>query len=910
MNKKPTYEELEKRIQKLEQFESKWKRAEKTIQGAEQFLASVFESIQDGICILNPDLSIRYVNRVIEKWYSKKLPLEGQKCFKCYHNSSNPCTPCPTLRCLKSGNTEMDIVTGLPGSDAEWLEIYSYPIRDDKTKEITGIVVFARDITKRKKNEESLWESENDLKEAQKLAHLGSWDLDILTGNLYWSDESYRIYGFKPKEFVPTYEKFKSILHPEDHERVQKAVDAALKDADKYDIDFRFIKPNGQTGWVHCNGQVSFDGEGKPIRFFGTQIDITERKQVENALKHSEQEMRSIFRAAPTGIGMVCDRAIQQVNDRFCKISGYSKNEVVGQSARMLYPNDEEFEYVGTEKYEQISKKGTGTVETKWKRKNGEIIDVLLSSTPINLDDLSKGVTFTALDISKQKRATDALLASNERFFTVLNSIDATIYVADMETYEILFMNKYMIESFGKDMTGEICWKVFRGESEPCAHCSNDQLIDKNGQPTDVYTWQGQNPITGKWYVNYDRVIEWTEGRLVRLQIATDITSFKKMEVQLQQSRKMESIGTLTGGIAHDFNNLLYMISGNTELALEDIPNWNPVHQNLQAIKTASLKAAGIVKQLLHFSRKTDQKLKPIGAVTVIKDSLKFLRSTIPSTIEIKTQLPDTEIPILADPIQINQIMMNLCINASHAMEETGGTLKINIETASLDKETVNSYPDLTIADNYLKITLNDTGPGIPSEIINRIFDPYFTTKEFGKGSGMGLTSVHGIVKNHNGAITVDSQVGKGTAFTILFPVIDEAPEITTKKKDAIPHGTETILFVDDEKAITNMMQQILEKLGYHVKVRLSPKEALDLFQSKPDSFDIVITDMTMPQMTGAKFAEKLKEIRSDIPIILCTGHSSLIDEDKAKQSGISGYVMKPVSMSKIAKAIREILDK
>jgi len=379
---------------------------------------------------------------------------------------------------------------------------------------------------------------------------------------------------------------------------------------------------------------------------------------------------------------------------------------------------------------------------------------------------------------------------------------------------------------------------------------------------------------------------------------------------QLRQSQKMESIGTLSGGIAHDFNNLLYMISGNTELAIEDTPDWNPVHQYLKEIKSASLKAAGIVKQLLHFSRKTDQELKPIGAITVIKDSINFLRAIIPSTIKIKTQLPDNEIPILADPLQINQIMMNLCINASHAMEDTGGTLEISIKTSRFDKEIANSYPDLVFADNYLKIILSDTGPGIPSEIINRIFDPYFTTKDFGKGSGMGLTVVQGIIKNHDGAITVDSPVGKGTAFTILFPVIDEVPEIKTKTTFTNPHGSEAILFVDDEQTITNMMQQILEKLGYQVETKLNPKEALDLFQSKPDSFDIVITDMTMPQMTGAKFAEKLKGIRPDIPVIICTGHSDFIDDDKAKLLGINRLVMKPVSKSKIAEAIRDVLKK
>ncbi|MBU8911405.1 MAG: PAS domain S-box protein, partial [Desulfobacterales bacterium] len=515
-------------------------------------------------------------------------------------------------------------------------------------------------------------------------------------------------------------------------------------------------------------------------------------------------------------------------------------------------------------------------------------------------------------DITEKKRVEDNLRDSEEKYRQLFELESDAIFLIEKKTGKILEVNTSVTKMYGFSREKLLTMKNIDLSAEPekTKEATQDQLNQipvryhqkKDGSvfPVEItashLSWRGR-----ECHIAAIRDISFR----VKSEIARD-----KLKKELFQARKMESIGTLSGGIAHDFNNLLYMISGNTELALEDTPDWNPVHQNLQEIKTASLKAAGIVKQLLHFSRKTDQKLKPIGAVTVIKDSLKFLRSTIPSTIEIKTQLPGAEIPILADPIQINQIMMNLCINASHAMEETGGTLEINIETSSLDKETVNSYPDLAVADNYLKITLSDTGPGISSETINQIFDPYFTTKEFGKGSGMGLTVVQGIVKNHDGAITVNSQVGKGTDFTILFPVIDETPEITTKQTIAIPHGTETILFVDDEHVITNMMQQILEKLGYRVEAKLNPEEALDLFQSKPDSFDIVITDMTMPQMTGAKFAEKLKEIRSDIPIILCTGHSSLIDEYKAKQSGISGYVMKPVSMSKISKAIREALDR
>ncbi len=526
----------------------------------------------------------------------------------------------------------------------------------------------------------------------------------------------------------------------------------------------------------------------------------------------------------------------------------------------------------------------------------------------------------------EKEKAEESVRASHERFLTVLNSIDATIYVADMETYEILFMNKYMVESFGRDMTGEICWEVLRGESGQCPGCTNDQLIDENGNPTGVCTWQDKNPIVGKWYMNYDRAIEWTNGKLVKLQIATDITEMKKMEEELIQAYKMESIGTLAGGVAHDFNNILYMIIGNAELALEDISKLHPSHSKLESIKSASFKAAGIVKQLLSFSRKIDQELKPVGIVSTIEDSLDFLRATIPTTIEIQRQLPDKEIIILADSIQINQIFMNLCVNASHAMEKTGGVLEIKVETTVIEKGSKKDFPDL-VPGQYAKITMIDTGLGINPGVIDRIFDPYFTTKEIGKGSGMGLAVVHGIVKSHGGVISVYSTPGQGTTFTILFPVFDKKPDIETDGNHEpdqdmdngmgqdMDHGmnmmgTETILFVDDEESIIDMSVQMLERLGYKVTATTNPREALKLFQSKSNGFDLIITDMTMPQMTGIKLSEKIKEIRPDVPIIICTGHSSLIDEKTAEQLGITAYLMKPVSMSEISKTIRKIMNK
>ncbi|MCK5543080.1 MAG: response regulator [Desulfobacterales bacterium] len=465
-----------------------------------------------------------------------------------------------------------------------------------------------------------------------------------------------------------------------------------------------------------------------------------------------------------------------------------------------------------------------------------------------------------------------------------------------------------MKEVFRADLTGKPCYAAFHNSLSPCSYCNNRKLLDENGELTGVHVWNKENPITQRWYITQDRAIKWTNGRYVRLQIATDFTDLKNMEDELRQAHKMESIGTLAGGIAHDFNNLLYMVVGNTELALEHISKGNPVYSNLEEIKSASLRAAGVVKQLLNFSHQFDQQLILIDIVIVIKDALDFLRSSIPSTIEIQKQLPDSDITILGDPIQINQIMMNLCLNASQAMQENGGVLKIIVEKIYLNEESIDNFTKLS-AGNHVKITISDSGSGIAAEIHDRIFDPYFTTKGIGDGSGMGLAVVHGVVNNHDGAISVDSEPGKGTIFNIIFPVIDEKPEVKIEATDEIPHGTETILFVDDEESIADLTKQLLERLGYRVETILNSVKALELFKAKPNYFDMVITDMTMPQMTGTKLVEKVKEIRSDIPVIICTGHSSLIDEEKAKQLGIDGYIMKPVSLLKIAKTIRTVLD-
>jgi nitrogen-specific signal transduction histidine kinase/CheY-like chemotaxis protein len=391
------------------------------------------------------------------------------------------------------------------------------------------------------------------------------------------------------------------------------------------------------------------------------------------------------------------------------------------------------------------------------------------------------------------------------------------------------------------------------------------------------------------------------------LTIFHNVTEQKHLEAQIQHFQKMESIGTLAGGIAHDFNNLLGIIIGNAELALDDVPEGNPAHSSLEEIRTASLRAKDVVRQLLSFARKTRLEKKPTNIIPIVEESLRLLRSSIPTNIEIRQNIAENVDPILADPTQINQILINLCTNANHAMPD-GGILEVSLRHATFDEDTASQYPDLSPG-RYVNLTVSDTGHGISQEDIDRIFDPYFTTKEIGKGTGMGLAVVHGIVKDHNGIVAVKSELGKGTTFSILIPAIDKKAVVEPQADEKLPTGSERILFIDDEASITRLGRQSLERLGYYVKETTRPIEALALFRSRPDQFDLVITDLTMPEMSGEKLVKEILAIRPNIPIILCTGFSERIDEKEARTMGASDYIEKPLDRHDFEFKVRKVLN-
>jgi PAS domain S-box-containing protein len=631
-----------------------------------------------------------------------------------------------------------------------------------------------------------------------------------------------------------------------------------------------------------------------------------ERSSFERNLRIFETAVESSINA----IGITdLEGKLTYVNDSCVKMWGYNnKGEILGRFLPEFWEGDGVFKTI-----KELKEKGVAKGEDVGKRKDGSLLNVQFTASIIKDEAGNPSFMFGSfVDITERKQVEETLRTSHERFLTVLDSIDATIYVADMETHEILFMNKNMKESFGNDMTGEICWDVFRGESEPCQHCTNDQLINENGKPTGVSVWQDKNPLTKKWYINYDRAIEWTDGRLVRLQIATDITDLKRMEKELRQAHKMEAIGTLAGGLAHDFNNLLAIIVGNIELAKDDIKPDVGIFENLKEAEKASFRAKELVKQLITFS-KGGEPIKEVSSIgDLVKDTTNLNISG--SNARCEFSLPKNLWLAEFDEGQMRYAVKNLINNAIEAMPD-GGSIDVVAENVEIDSETA-KYSSPFSEGKYIKIAIRDHGVGISEDHLHKIFDPYFSTKEIGvrKGMGMGLATTYNIIDRNDGYITVESEVGIGTTFTLYLPAhekdIRKLKPVETPKPEKPGVSAGRILVMDDEEAIRNLSKQILGRLGYEPEVAKDGVEVIELYRNAKDSdkpFDAVILNLTIKGGMGGKDTIKvLLEIDPQVKAIVSSGYSNDSVITNFKEYGFIGALVKPYTK----KGLRDTLNK
>ncbi|MBN1904268.1 MAG: response regulator [Deltaproteobacteria bacterium] len=487
------------------------------------------------------------------------------------------------------------------------------------------------------------------------------------------------------------------------------------------------------------------------------------------------------------------------------------------------------------------------------------------------------------------------------------------LFIVDILSGRLLFSNKRVCEIFGYteeegiDLT---IWDLIHpNEHEAIEKTLQTWPDDYENAPTKSGLFTGLKKEGSIIRIEINASIVAYDGELSVQGIINDVTKSTVFDEKLKQMQKMEAIGTLASGISHDFNNILSAIIGYSELANYQLKNNNPAFDSINEILKAGYRAKDLVAQILAFSRKSEQELRPMYLKPVIKEVLKLLKASLPSTIEIRENLKGDAGVVMADPTQIHQIMMNLCTNASHAMAEEGGILEVLLYDIIFDENLTVSHPEM-VPGKYTVLSVSDTGQGMTPNIIERIFEPYFTTKEKGVGTGMGLAVVHGIVKSYGGAINVQSVPGSGTTFRIYFPVVKREPvsDLLAREQD-IPCGTEKILFVDDEAALTRLWKNILENLGYSVSMMTDSRDAFRLFYSDPDYFDLVISDMTMPGITGAKLVKSIRNIRHDIPVIICTGYSESINEEKAANMGVNAFILKPLVTQEIACKIRMVLD-
>ena len=720
------------------------------------------------------------------------------------------------------------------------------------------------------------------------------YDLDTLQF-LAVNDTAVRHYGYSRDEFLAM--TIKDIRPAEDIPALQAKVSAVTTGTDEAGL-WRHLKKDGTLIWADITSHT-LDYLGRKAKFIMAN-DVTARKSAEEEIKLFgaiiNQSNDAIFVVDPqTG-------SFLHANEKACENLGYAQQELLQKKVPDItaYISDKDGWQTSVS---QLKNAGYRLFETEHFRKDGSSMPVEVNARIIRHND-REYIVSVVRDLRERKAAEESLLLEKNKLEAVLAALGDGLTMQD-RNFKILYQNAVHRAKQGGH-AGEYCYAAYQNKDDICPGC----LLVKCFEDGKVHRREtSAKSANGTIYLEVSSSpVKDSKGEIgAGIETVRDITARKKLEMQVQQNQKMQALGTLAGGIAHDFNNILTAIMGYAELVKLRLPAQEKIYDDQLEVLKACERAKELVKQILTFCRQVSNAPQTLKLELLVKEVLKLIRSTMPSTIEIRQEIQPDSGWMVADPTQLHQLILNLCTNALHAMHTRGGILSIVLKNTEIAQEDGLVFPDIEPGP-YILLEVGDTGHGMERATQERIYEPYFTTKKHGEGTGLGLSVVHGIVKGMKGRISVYSEINVGTTFKVLLPRYEPQATAGSKAVDPIPTGHESILFIDDEKTIAVMGKSLLESLGYTVHSTADSLEGLAIFLADPDRFDLVISDTTMPHMTGDELTRKILAVRPDMPVILCTGFSETVNEEKARQIGAKALVMKPLIRSDMARIIRKAL--
>jgi two-component system, cell cycle sensor histidine kinase and response regulator CckA len=779
-------------------------------------------------------------------------------------------------------------------------------------REVAGDISYALHNMQIAKERQTIFQALRNSEERRRLAldaaKAGTWEWDLRTNENFWCDELWALFRLEPHSCQASYQTWLKTVHPDDRAEVERAVREAASNGTELRVEWRTDGSSGGERWLMSRGQPISDGTGQLTRYIGIVMDITDRKNIESALRNSEQKYRAVFNVASVGIDMVDRKGkFLEVNSALSSFLGYSPEEL--QHLTVLDVTHPDDKTRSRELHDDVIH-GTKSVyrqEKRYLRKDGEVrwADTAVSAVR-EADGAYRATVGVITDITERKKSEQA----QQRLTAAVEQAAETVVITDEEG-TILYVNP--------------AFEKTTGYSREEAVGNNPRILKSGRHDHEFYermwkTLTGGNTWTGH-IVNKKKdgtlfeedvsisPIRDNSGKTVNfVAVKRDVTKEMVLQEQLFQAQKMESIGTLAGGVAHDFNNILQVALGYSEMMLGEEGLADRYRADVKKINQSAQRGADLVKRLLTFSRKTDITPQPLNLNQRVKDMRKMIERTIPKMIEIQLLLNENIARVNADSTQIDQILMNLSVNARDAMPE-GGKLTFETEDAVLDEEFARINIGVTPG-QYVLLTVTDSGTGMDKDTLQHVFEPFYTTKAVGEGTGLGLAMVHGIVKQHGGHIGCYSERGKGTTFKIYFPaLVSEEEEAQTIERQMPRGGSETILLVDDEEFIRDLGSRILEKAGYTVITAANGKEALDVYEGRSSEIALILLDLMMPEMGGKQCLEGLLSLNPSVKVIIASGFTANGPTKDALEAGAKALVNKPYDMRQVREIVRQVLD-